>query len=193
MRSAARTDAPIPEPPFWGVRELDVDLDEVFPYLDRHVLFKLHWGGRGSKGEAWRQIVEGHDGEEGFAPKLERMWAEQDYLEPKVKVGYFPCNADGNELVIFDPEDHDREIERFVFPRQPKHDRICLSDFYRPLNDGGERDVVALQGVTVGLRGDEADRAARAGRRVRRAALRPRHRRAVRRGPGRVESRPDPR
>jgi 5-methyltetrahydrofolate--homocysteine methyltransferase len=149
VRSDARTDAPVPEPPFWGVREVDVDLDEVFPYLDRHVLFKLHWGGRGKKGEEWRQIVEGHDGEEGFAPKLERMWREQDYLHPKVKVGYFPCNADGNELVIFDPGDHDREIERFVFPRQPRHDRICLSDFFRPL-DEGVRDVVALQGVTVG-------------------------------------------
>ena len=79
-----------------------------------------------------------------------RMWAEQDYLNPRVRLGYFPCNSDGNELVIFDPEDHDREVERFVFPRQPKHDRICLADFYRPLNDDGIRDVVALQGVTVG-------------------------------------------
>jgi 5-methyltetrahydrofolate--homocysteine methyltransferase len=150
VRSAARTDAEIPEPPFWGVREVEVDFEEVFPYLDRHVLFKLHWGGRGRKGEEWRRIVEGHDGEEGFAPKLERMWSEQDYLHPRVKVGYFPCNADGNELVIFDPDDHEREIERFVFPRQPKHDRICLTDFYRPLEEDGERDVVALQGVTVG-------------------------------------------
>ena len=150
VRSAATTDAPIPEPPFWGVRDAEIDLDEVYPYLDRHVLFKLHWGGRGNKGEAWRRIVEGHDGDEGFAPKLERMWREQDYLQPKARVGYFPCNADGNELVIFDPSDHDREIERLVFPRQPKHDRICLADFYRPLEDGGERDVVALQAVTVG-------------------------------------------
>ena len=150
VRSAATTDAPIPEPPFWGARDAEIDLDEVYPYLDRHVLFKLHWGGRGNKGEAWRRIVEGHDGDEGFAPKLERMWREQDYLQPKARVGYFPCNADGNELVIFDPSDHDREIERLVFPRQPKHDRICLADFYRPLEDGGERDVVALQAVTVG-------------------------------------------
>jgi 5-methyltetrahydrofolate--homocysteine methyltransferase len=149
VRSAATTDAEVPEPPFWGARDVAVDLDEVFPYLDRHVLFKLHWGGRGKKGEDWRRIVEGHDGEEGFAPKLERMWREQDYLEPRVRVGYFPCNADGNELVIFDPGDHDREIERLVFPRQPRHDRICLSDFFRPL-DSGERDVVALQAVTVG-------------------------------------------
>jgi 5-methyltetrahydrofolate--homocysteine methyltransferase len=149
VRSAARTDAPIPEPPFWGVREIPVDLDKVFPYLDRHVLFKLHWGGRGVKGEAWRQLVEGAEGEEGFAPRLERMWREQDYLHPRARLGYFPCNADGNELVVFDPEDPERELERLVFPRQPRHDRICLTDFYRPLQSG-ERDVVALQGVTVG-------------------------------------------
>ncbi len=151
VRSSARTDVPIPDPPFFGARDVEVDLDEVFPYLDRHVLFKLHWGGRGKKGEEWRKIVEGDGDEEGFAPRLERMWGEQDYLDPKARLGYFPCNADGNELVIFDPEDPQREIERLVFPRQPKHDRICLTDFYRPL-EGGERDVVALQGVTVGPR-----------------------------------------
>jgi 5-methyltetrahydrofolate--homocysteine methyltransferase len=149
VRSSARTDVPIPEPPFRGVREVEVDLDEVFPYLDRHVLFKLHWGGKGVKGEAWRALVEGGDGEEGFAPRLERMWREQDYLRPRARLGYFPCNADGNELVVFDPADPDRELERLVFPRQPRHDRICLADFFRPLGSG-ERDVVALQGVTVG-------------------------------------------
>jgi 5-methyltetrahydrofolate--homocysteine methyltransferase len=148
VRSAAATDPPVPEPPFWGVRDVEIDLEDVYPYLDRHVLFKLHWGGRGNKGEAWRRIVEGHEGEEGFAPKLERMWRQQDYLRPRARIGYFPCNADGNELVVFDPDDHDRELERLVFPRQPRHDRICLADFYRPL--GSARDVVAIQGVTVG-------------------------------------------
>jgi 5-methyltetrahydrofolate--homocysteine methyltransferase len=149
VRSAARTDNPIPEPPFRGVREAEIDLDEVYPYLDRHVLFKLHWGGKGVKGEAWRELVEGNGHDEGFAPRLERMWREQDYLHPRARLGYFPCNAEGNELVVFDPDDPERELERLVFPRQPKHDRICLADFYRPL-DSGERDVVALQGVTVG-------------------------------------------
>ena len=121
VRSGGRAPTtPIPEPPFWGVREVDVDLDEVFPYLDRHVLFKLHWGGRGVKGEAWRELVEGTDEEEGFAPRLERMWREQDYLHPRARLGYFPCNADGNELVVFDPEDPERELERLVFPRQPQ-------------------------------------------------------------------------
>ncbi|HET7052876.1 MAG TPA: dihydropteroate synthase, partial [Solirubrobacterales bacterium] len=149
VRSAARTDNPIPTPPFSGVREVEIDFDEVFPHLDRHVLFKLHWGGKGVKGEAWRALVEGDGEEEGFAPRLERMWREQDYLHPRARLGYFPCNSEGNELIVFDPEDPERELERLVFPRQPKHDRICLADFYRPL-ESGERDVVALQGVTVG-------------------------------------------
>jgi 5-methyltetrahydrofolate--homocysteine methyltransferase len=153
VRSGARTDAPLPEPPFWGVREIEVNLDDVYPHLDRHVLFKLHWGGRGKKGEEWRRIVEGHDGDEGFAARLERMWREQDYLNPRARLGYFPCAADGNELVVFDPEDTERELERLRFPRQPKHDRICLTDFFRPFEDGKppeESDLVALQGVTVG-------------------------------------------
>jgi 5-methyltetrahydrofolate--homocysteine methyltransferase len=148
VRSSARTDVPIPDPPFWGVRELDPDLADVYPYLDRHVLFKLHWGGRGVKGEEWERLVS-----EDFQPRLERMWREQDYLHPKARVGYFPCNADGNELIVYDPESPDVELERLVFPRQPKHDRICLSDFFRPVDSSShppQRDVVALQGVTVG-------------------------------------------
>ncbi len=144
VRSAARTDNPVPEPPFWGVREIEVDLDDVYPHLDTHVLFKLHWGGRGVKGEAWEQLVN-----EDFQPRLERMWREQDYLRPKAKLGYFPCYSEGNELVVLDPEDRETVLERFVFPRQPKHSRICLADFYRP-RESGELDVVALQAVTAG-------------------------------------------
>jgi 5-methyltetrahydrofolate--homocysteine methyltransferase len=143
-RSAVRVDVPIPEPPFWGVREVPVDLDEVFPLLDTHVLFKLHWGGKGVKGEEWERLV-GDD----FRPRLERMWREQDYLHPRAVYGYFPVNSDGDELVFFDPDDPSREIERLTFPRQPAHDRLCLSDYWRPI-ESGDRDVCVLQAVTVG-------------------------------------------
>jgi 5-methyltetrahydrofolate--homocysteine methyltransferase len=153
VRSAARTDNPVPEPPYWGVRELEVPLDEVYPHLDTHVLFKLHWGGRGVKGEAWAELLRTD-----FQPRLERMWSEQDYLLPRALLGYFPCNADGNELIVWDPVDFDpgipRELERLVFPRQPRHDRLCLADFYRPLDPARPEavDVVALQAVTAGAR-----------------------------------------
>src|SRR5881275_2731640 len=143
-RSALRTDVPIPEPPFWGVRELEVDMDEVFPLLDTHVLFKLHWGGKGVKDEAWERLLQ-----DDFKPRLERMWRDNDYLHPRAVYGYFPVNADGDDLVFFDPDDPAREIERLTFPRQPAHDRLCLADYYRPI-ESGERDVCVLQAVTVG-------------------------------------------
>ncbi len=148
VRSAARTDAPVPTPPFWGVREIPVDLDEVYRHLDTHVLFKLHWGGRGVKGDAWRKLLQ-----EDFRPRLERMWREQDYLHPRALLGFFPCYALGNEIVVLDPEDRATELTRFVCPRQPKGERICLADFFRPAIEGkppAELDVIPVQAVTVG-------------------------------------------
>jgi 5-methyltetrahydrofolate--homocysteine methyltransferase len=145
VRSALRTDNPIPEPPFWGARELDVPMDEVYHHLDTHVLFKLHWGGRGVKGEPWARLLR-----DDFQPRLERMWREQTYLHPRALLGFFPCNSEGNELIVWDPlAPGEQELERLVFPRQPRHDRICLADFYLPL-DSGALDVVALQAVTAG-------------------------------------------
>ncbi|HYM45665.1 MAG TPA: homocysteine S-methyltransferase family protein [Solirubrobacteraceae bacterium] len=148
VRSPARADAPVPKPPYWGVREIEVDLDEVYKHLDTHVLFKLHWGGRGVKGEAWRALLR-----DDFRPRLQRMWGEQDYLHPRALLGFFPCYSLGNEIVVLDPADHERELTRFVCPRQPKGDRLCLADFFRPAVDGkapAELDVIAVQAVTVG-------------------------------------------
>jgi 5-methyltetrahydrofolate--homocysteine methyltransferase len=156
VRSPARTDAPVPTPPFWGVKEIPVDLDEVYHHLDTHVLFKLHWGGRGVKGEEWQTLLR-----DDFRPRLERMWREQTYLHPRALLGFFPCYSLGNDIVVLDPGDRTTELTRFVCPRQPKGDRICLADFFRPAigPDGNpsptgeppaELDVIAVQAVTVG-------------------------------------------
>jgi len=148
VRSPARTDVPIPTPPFWGVKEIPVDMDELYRHLDTHVLFKLHWGGKGVKGEAWQTLLR-----DDFRPRLERMWKEQDYLHPRALLGFFPCYALGNDIVVLDPADRATELTRFVCPRQPKGDRICLADFFRPAVDGqppAELDVIAVQAVTVG-------------------------------------------
>ena len=96
------------------------------------------------KGEAWEKLLR-----EDFHPRLARMWREQDYFESRALLGYFPVASDGNDLIVFDPDEPERELDRLVFPRQPGHDRICLADFYRPL-DSGERDVAAIQAVTAG-------------------------------------------
>ena len=144
VRSPVATDNPVPEPPFWGVREIAVDREELYSHLDTHVLFKLHWGGRGVKGEEWRRLIA-----DDFRPRLERMWREAGYLHPRALLGYFPCYSEGNEIVVLDPDDRETVLQRLVAPRQPNGDRICLADFYRP-KESGELDVIALQAVTVG-------------------------------------------
>jgi 5-methyltetrahydrofolate--homocysteine methyltransferase len=84
------------------------------------------------------------------------MWREQDYLHPRALLGFFPCYSLGNDIVVLDPEDRGSELTRFVCPRQPKGDRICLADFYRPAigtpptQAPDELDVIAVQAVTVG-------------------------------------------
>ena len=185
VRSAARTDAPVPTPPFWGVQEIPVDLDEVYPHLDTHVLFKLHWGGRGKKGEEWQTLLR-----EDFRPRLERMWREQSYLHPRALLGFFPCYALGNDIVVLDPEDRS---DRAHAPRVPPPERRRADLPGRLLPPGAstgppppELDVVAAAGGHGRQRGHRAALAPGGRRRIRRAAVRARPRRADRRGAGRV-------
>ncbi|MGC4192990.1 MAG: methionine synthase [Thermomicrobiales bacterium] len=137
-----------PTPPFWGVREMtDFTLDDVWPHLDLQTLFRLHWGGKGLKGEAWEAMQRDE-----FLPRLHQL--EEDakatgWLNPRVRYGYFPANAQGNDLIIFDPEDHDKELLRFDFPRQPARERLCLADYFQPV-ESGIKDVVVFQIVTMG-------------------------------------------
>ena len=190
VRSGARTDAPVPTPPFWGVQEIPVDLDEVYHHLDTHVLFKLHWGGRGKKGEEWQTLLR-----EDFRPRLERMWREQSYLHPRALLGFFPCYALGNDIVVLDPEDRsDRAHAPGVSPSERRRadlpGRLLPPRRRRRAAAGARR-----RGPAGGDRGRGGHRAALAPggrRRIRRAAVRARPRRADRRGAGRVAAQRGP-
>lgn len=142
-----------PAPPFWGVQEMtDFTLDDVWPHLDLKTLFRLHWGGKGLKGETWEKMQN-----EEFLPRLKAMQEDakqSGWLNPRVLYGYFPVNSQGNDLIIYDPADHERELLRFDFPRQPARERLCLADYFQPV-ESGKRDVVAFQIVTMGKEATE--------------------------------------
>jgi len=124
-----------------------VELSDVWAHLDLKTLFRLHWGGKGVKDEAWEELQRDE-----FLPRLARMQreaVEQGWLRPRVRYGYFPANREGNDLVVFSPDEAEREIARFTFPRQPRRDRLCLADYYLPLSSG-RRDVAVFQIATVG-------------------------------------------
>ncbi|MFH2004460.1 MAG: vitamin B12 dependent-methionine synthase activation domain-containing protein, partial [Bacteroidota bacterium] len=92
-------------------------------------------------------------------------------LTPKVIYGYFPCQSDGNDLIIYKPKiisniesayggrisnppkaDEFRNFQewmRFTFPRQKSDRFLCLSDYFAS-KTSSLIDVVAFQIVTVG-------------------------------------------
>lgn len=146
-RSETRILDTVPTPPFWGVREMtDVTLDDIWPHMDMKTLFRLHWGGKGVQGDEWEKLLN-----DDFLPRLARMEADamaNGWLQPRVRYAFFPCNSENNDLIIYDPELPDREIDRFTFPRQPARERLCLADYFLPV-DAGRKDVVELQIVTM--------------------------------------------
>jgi len=158
VRSKVATDVDVPEPPFFGDRIVeDLDLDQIYPYINTIALFRGQWQfkkGKKSKEDYERQI------KEEVTPlfnDLKRELKENDVLDPKLVYGYYPCNSDPSnpeDLIIYDPDDHDKEIERFTFPRQPSRKRMCISDFFKPA-DSGVKDVIALSCVTVGQKVSE--------------------------------------
>jgi 5-methyltetrahydrofolate--homocysteine methyltransferase len=150
--------AAIPRPAFWGARVFrSYKLEEIFPYLNETALFKNQWQLKtAAQGDYLRLI------EEKYRPILRDLEEEvkaAGWFKPKSVIGFFPCASQGDDLVVFDPDDPERELERIAFPRQAQGRRLSIADFFEPLGAGKNRatgrDVVGFSIVTIG---DEASR-----------------------------------
>jgi 5-methyltetrahydrofolate--homocysteine methyltransferase len=184
--SRARSGVPVlpaeqvPRPPFWGSRVISgLDLDDIYPFINTTALFRGQWQVRkGALSDAeYDALIE-----DTIVPVFERLKArcrDEGILQPAVVYGYWPCNSDGDDLVIYAPPDEDRtpdgdrlggsapdgfpaaplrEIERFTFPRQADRQRLCIADFFEPVSSGVV-DVVGMHCVTMGPRVTQAARA----------------------------------
>jgi 5-methyltetrahydrofolate--homocysteine methyltransferase len=166
-RSAVVTDAPrIPTPPFWGVRvKKDYDLREIFQYINDTALFKNQWQLKTASQEDYLRLIE-----EKYRPikkKLEEEIFTSGLFEPKVVYGYFPAAGEGNDVVVYEPNDATRsdlqgqgssahtgkpkEFLRFTFPRQKEGRKLCISDFFARAGSG-IIDVLGLSLVTIGAK-----------------------------------------
>ncbi len=157
-RSAVVSDAPsIPTPPFWGVRvRKDFDLHEVFQYINDTALFKNQWQLKTASQEDYVRLVE-----QKFRPiklQLQEEIIASGIFEPKVVYGYFPAQAYGNDVIVYEetqaglPVPH--ELLRFTFPRQREGRKLCISDFFAPTSSG-KMDVLGLSLVTIGSKASE--------------------------------------
>ncbi len=149
-RSDVASDNPILEPPFWGVKIMDnVSLDTVYPYINTQALFAGQWQvKRGKRNPKEHKAFV----EQEIMPVFERLKVQakdEALLIPKVIYGYFPCQSEGNDLIVYE-EDQKAERLRFHFPRGGSK-RLCISDYFAS-KASGRMDVLPIQLVTVGDR-----------------------------------------
>ena len=158
-RSSAVQDAPdIPQPPFYGVRvKKDFSLDTVFAYINETALFKNQWQLKTASATDYVRLVD-----EKYRPILQQMIVEAKqtgWLEPKAVYGYFPCNSDGNDVVVYQPEAattgaEKQELLRISFPRQREGRKLSIADFFLP-KSSGRLDVIGFSVVTVGQKASD--------------------------------------
>jgi len=157
----------IPTPPFWGTKVVEnIPLEEVFCYINEAALIRGQWQMRRGKltETEYKKMLD-----EKVYPDFQRLKTRvrrERLLEPKVAYGYFPCQSNGDDLIIYklkylsDPVslwnyighptiDDLTEWIRFTFPRQTKGRFLCISDFFAS-KDSGKVDVVAFHLVTMG-------------------------------------------
>jgi 5-methyltetrahydrofolate--homocysteine methyltransferase len=148
-RSDVATDVKVFAPPFLGTRVAKgIAIDEIAGYVNETALFRNQWQFRPDK-----SISESDDEFKArLRPQLraELAKAQSDgLLVPAVSWGYFPVNAEGNDVVVWTDDDRRTERLRFSFPRQRKDRFLCISDFFRPA-ESGEVDYAAFHVVTMG-------------------------------------------
>ena len=171
--STAISPAPnIPQPPFWGVRtKKDFDLRKLFDYVNETALFKNQWQLKTASQEDYKRLVETK-----FRPILEKLKEEviaAGTFQPKAVYGWFPCQSEGNDVVIYSPDigaprkqpgdvlqpiapviDNARELLRITFPRQREGRKLSIADFFLP-KSSSKFDVIGFSVVTIGARASE--------------------------------------
>lgn len=145
--------APLTLPPSkFGMRVVkNMPLEIVFTHLNINELYRLSWGAKNTHGEEWTKL------KAEFDARLDRMKREamrEKWLNPQGVYGLFPCQAEGDDLIVYNPENLDETLTRLSFPRQPYDEHLALSDYYAPV-ESGQMDVVAFQVVTVGQEASE--------------------------------------
>lgn len=135
----------VPTAPFMGSRVIKgIALSDYASMLDERALFMGQWGLKGAKGgPSYEELVES-EGRPRLRALLERI-ATEGWLQAAVSYGYFRCWSRGNTLVV---AGEDGKEYAFAFPRQSRDRRLCIADFFRTEQEGG--DVVAFHVVTMG-------------------------------------------
>ena len=145
--------APITVPPSkFGMRVVkDMPIEIVLTHLNINELYRLSWGAKNTHGAEWDKL------KAEFDERLQKMKKDAQHIKwlvPQGVYGLFPAQSEGDDLVVYNPENLDQVLTRLSFPRQPYDEHLCLADYYAPVSSG-QMDLVAFQIVTVGQEATE--------------------------------------
>jgi 5-methyltetrahydrofolate--homocysteine methyltransferase len=150
QRSSVRTDAPVFLPPDFERHILrDYPLTHLQPYVNLRMLLGKHLG---IHGNVDKLLAEGDPKTVELKQIVDELLAEAKetgLLKAQGMYRFFPAQSKGNEIYIYDPQDHSKVIQTFTFPRQKKEPYLCLADFVKPV-ESGVMDYVAFLVVTAG-------------------------------------------
>ncbi len=157
-RSNISPDEPVPPPPFWGRRVVEhIDPRAALAYLNENMLFQVQWGFRKNRRNADDFTRYVNDEIRPILRRLLEQCEREDILRLQAVYGFWPAQSDGDSLIIYDPDDRDRQLAVFEFPRMGKPPYWCLSDFFKSVTSG-VYDVAAFSVVTAGRRVSEVAR-----------------------------------
>jgi len=112
----------------------EIDLEEVWKYLNKKSLFVLSWGIRGKSASTIGDP-------ESLLLEWKKKVIDEKLFSPTVVYSYFRCNNQGNNLSV---ESNKQGEVVFEFPRSSKPKHLCITDYF------GKQDTVAFQVVSVG-------------------------------------------
>ncbi|MHA0855286.1 methionine synthase [Paenibacillus sp. CMAA1364] len=150
MKSNIATDNPVLIPPDTERHVLrNYPISHIMPYVNMQMLMGHHLGLRGSVEQL---LAEGNDKALSLKESVDDIMNEaikNAIIQAHAVYRFFPAQSKGNDILVYDPEDHTKILHTFTFPRQRVEPYLCLSDFLKSV-ESGIMDYVGFLVVTAG-------------------------------------------
>ena len=148
--------APIDTPEFLGIRRLDsVPLEELVPFIDWSPFF-MAWELKGKHPAIFTDPVVGTEARKLFAEATAMLdeIVRTKSLTARGVYGFFPANADGDDIVLYTDDSRTRELGRVHTLRQQWERKgqeafHALADFVAPV-ESGRKDYLGAFACTAG-------------------------------------------
>ncbi len=149
-KSNISQDGPIYMPPDTERHVLrDYPIDHLIPYVNMEMLLGKHLGLRGSVEQQLKDRVPKAVELKEVVDDIFKEAMEKGIIRANGMYRFFPAQSDGNDIVIYDPNNTSKILQRFSFPRQDVEPFLCLADFLKPV-ESGIIDYVGFLVVTAG-------------------------------------------